>query len=399
MASTFLVLLIAVIWLRLLLVLGLGVADVWQRRRRGGDDAEAYAAGDITFIIPAFNESRTLEATVSSIIEDIRAGAQLIIVDDGSQDATFETASRIARQFASVRVLQHARNLGKPAALNSALSEVETRLTVTLDADTQMCPGANAAAWGAIRSSEAAGLKAVAVAYDVAAAPSQKLFQDLQRIEYDASLNFERRAQGVLRAISVCPGAASLWQTGALRAMGGFRSLTVTEDVDATLRLASDGLVALHEPKARAITGLPRTWRQLIAQRRRWCLGHYQSIWVNRPRRLIPLRYAGLTYLNFAALSFFLPLMLLATLLVILFEPHLILRQSLWFTNLAWILTAYGQRLFALSVIGQAARPLSFLIEPPFTAFLHLSAALSVAVYAIRSGLGGPSNIWGERAR
>ena len=354
---------------------------------------------DITFIVPAFDESETLPGTINSIRDQLAAGASLIIVDDGSSDGTLDVASSLVGTIETGDVIHHQSNRGKAAALNSALAKVQTPFIVTVDADTHLCDGAVPAALAALDASTEGGTKTVAVAFDVAAAPSKRLFFELQRIEYDAALNFERRAQGVLGAISVCPGAASLWHAEALRDLGGFRDLTATEDVDATLRLAAKGLCTIHEPRARAITSLPGTFRQLMAQRRRWCLGHYQNIWVNRPRFSASWRYASLTYLNFAALSFFLPLMLLATLAVVVFEPQIIRQQTLWFTNIIWITTAYGQRFFALTAIGQSAQPLPFLLEPFFSTIVHFSAAASAMIFAIRQRIGGETSIWTDRAR
>lgn len=399
MASGFLYGLIVVIWLRLLLVIGLGVFDVYARRQRRQTADHRYSPADITFVVPAYNESRTLPMTLASIREDIDAGASLIIVDDGSVDDTFETASSAVKDLPNGQVLRHSENLGKPDALNTALKAVKTRFMLTVDADTRLCPGSTTAALAALHRAETEDKRPIAVAFDVAASPSNTFFFELQRIEYDAALNFERRAQGVLGAISVCPGAASLWQTEALRQINGFRGLTATEDVDATLRLAAMDLRTIHEPGARAITMLPATCRQLMAQRRRWCLGHYQNIWVNRPRSGAPLRYIALTYLNFAALSFFLPLMLLATLGVILFEPEMILRQTLWFTSVIWLASAYGQRLFALKTLGLKAKPISFLAEPFYTMIVHFVAAASAALFLIRTWIGRHDNIWSNRAR
>ena len=380
-------------------MLALGALDVLARRNHQTVTDQPSDMKDVTFIVPAFDESETLPGTIASIRSELAAGARLIIVDDGSSDETFSVASALVNTIENGDVIHHQTNHGKAAALNSALAQVETAFIVTVDADTHLCDGAVLAALAALNASSERVIKTVAVAFDVAASPSERLFFELQRIEYDAALNFERRAQGVLGAISVCPGAASLWQAEALRDLGGFRDLTATEDVDATLRLAAKGLGTVHEPRARAITLLPSTFRQLMAQRRRWCLGHYQNIWVNRPRLSTPLRYAALTYLNFAALSFFLPLMLLATLAVIVFEPQIIRQQTLWFTNIIWIASAYGQRFFALTAIGQSARPLPFLLEPFFSTIVHFTAAASAVGFAIRQGIGGEISIWTDRAR
>lgn len=144
---------------------------------------------------------------------------------------------------------------------------------------------------------------------------------------------------------------------------------------------------------------MPQTLRQLLVQRQRWCLGHYQNMWLNRPRTGAPAAYTWLTYLNFSALSLFMPAMLLATLLVLAFEPHKVLAQSLWFTNVLWLASAYVQRAIALWSVGRRAQVHLFLIEPFTTMLLHLAAMASVARLGLGRLAGRKFDIWSQRAR
>jgi glycosyltransferase involved in cell wall biosynthesis len=94
--------------------------------------------GPCCVIIPAFNAERTIGHVVSSLLEVWgRADARddLIVVNDGSVDATAELARR-----AGAYVLSHAHNRGKGAALLSGIEEAQRRgatCVVTLDADGQ----------------------------------------------------------------------------------------------------------------------------------------------------------------------------------------------------------------------------------------------------------------------
>ena len=83
-------------------------------------------------IIPAHNEDRF----IGSVVLKARChAADVVVVDDGSRDATAEVA-----QAAGARVVRHERNLGKSAALNTGLALVSgpsPRAVVFLDADGQ----------------------------------------------------------------------------------------------------------------------------------------------------------------------------------------------------------------------------------------------------------------------
>jgi glycosyltransferase involved in cell wall biosynthesis len=89
-------------------------------------------------VIPAFNAERTIGHVVSSLLDTwgrSAAKGRLIVVNDGSVDATAELARR-----AGAYVLSHAVNRGKGAALLSGLEEAQRRgaaSVVTLDADGQ----------------------------------------------------------------------------------------------------------------------------------------------------------------------------------------------------------------------------------------------------------------------
>jgi glycosyltransferase involved in cell wall biosynthesis len=100
------------------------VLDTYRRKK---------AVDDACIIVPAFEAART----VGSVIDDLqsRVGLPLIVVDDGSSDATSEVARR-----RGATVLRHRHNRGKGAALRTGLSEAERRgfrVAVTADSDGQ----------------------------------------------------------------------------------------------------------------------------------------------------------------------------------------------------------------------------------------------------------------------
>jgi glycosyltransferase involved in cell wall biosynthesis len=94
---------------------------------------------DIGVIIPAFNESSRVSPVIDGVrSQGIRPG-NIIVVDDGSSDSTSEAA-----RSAGVTVIEHGRNIGKGAALNTGFREVLSRpelsAVITLDADGQHHP-------------------------------------------------------------------------------------------------------------------------------------------------------------------------------------------------------------------------------------------------------------------
>ncbi|WP_164507451.1 glycosyltransferase family 2 protein [Lacticaseibacillus songhuajiangensis] len=105
----------------------------------------------LTIVIPAYNEEKILESSVKTLlnIEDkiaaanyLEQRADILIVDDGSTDKTWQIIERLNAEISRVRGLKFSRNFGHQAALIAGLSEaVKTAaVTVTIDADLQDDP-------------------------------------------------------------------------------------------------------------------------------------------------------------------------------------------------------------------------------------------------------------------
>ncbi|MGH2587440.1 MAG: dolichyl-phosphate beta-glucosyltransferase [Dehalococcoidia bacterium] len=96
---------------------------------------------ELSLVIPALNESRRIPATLTAVHEYLAAQpyrSEVIVVDDGSWDGTSEVVRRSARRFperVAVRVVQHARRLGKGAAVRSGCLAARGRVVVYTDAD------------------------------------------------------------------------------------------------------------------------------------------------------------------------------------------------------------------------------------------------------------------------
>jgi glycosyltransferase involved in cell wall biosynthesis len=91
---------------------------------------------DLTILMPVFDERATIDAAIADALgaELPVASRELVIVDDGSTDGTREHL-RAASLPDNVRVVFHARNQGKGAAVRTALQHARGRFSAILDAD------------------------------------------------------------------------------------------------------------------------------------------------------------------------------------------------------------------------------------------------------------------------
>jgi glycosyltransferase involved in cell wall biosynthesis len=104
----------------------------------------------VVAIVPAYNEERFIGSVV---LMTQHYANTIIVVDDGSNDATTDVAAA-----AGAKVLRHPKNRGKAQALNTAFEaalEYKPDVVVTLDADGQHCPNEIAALIGPILRKEA----------------------------------------------------------------------------------------------------------------------------------------------------------------------------------------------------------------------------------------------------
>jgi glycosyltransferase involved in cell wall biosynthesis len=93
-------------------------------------------AGGLSILMPVFNERGTVEAAIDdALTAELPVGArELIVVDDGSTDGTRELLA--GREWPDgVKVVHHDRNLGKGAAVRTALHHADEEFAAILDAD------------------------------------------------------------------------------------------------------------------------------------------------------------------------------------------------------------------------------------------------------------------------
>jgi glycosyltransferase involved in cell wall biosynthesis len=87
----------------------------------------------ITVVIPAFNEEKTIEATIKAV-QKLDHINKILVVDDGSLDKTAELAEKTG-----VQVLKLSPNRGKGGAMNAAAKTIETDIVAFIDADLGEC--------------------------------------------------------------------------------------------------------------------------------------------------------------------------------------------------------------------------------------------------------------------
>jgi dolichol-phosphate mannosyltransferase len=99
--------------------------------------------GLLSLVIPVFNEKDSLAALFGEIAEVARGldmRVEVIFVDDGSNDGSWQTIQELAGSDERVRGIRFRRNFGKAAALQAGFQTARGGIVMTLDADLQDDP-------------------------------------------------------------------------------------------------------------------------------------------------------------------------------------------------------------------------------------------------------------------
>ena len=95
---------------------------------------------NIDVIIPCYNEEKTIETTIVKSIENLGSKDNLLVVDDGSTDKSNFLIKNLANKFANINLMVHEKNLGKGAAIQTALKKVKNEIVIIQDSDLEYNP-------------------------------------------------------------------------------------------------------------------------------------------------------------------------------------------------------------------------------------------------------------------
>lgn len=93
---------------------------------------------DISVVVPLYNEEESLPeltAWIDRVARENGLSYEIVFVDDGSTDGSWETLERLKEHYRALRAIGFARNYGKSAALYCGFAAAEGDVVFTMDAD------------------------------------------------------------------------------------------------------------------------------------------------------------------------------------------------------------------------------------------------------------------------
>lgn len=98
---------------------------------------------DLSVIIPIFNEEGNIEASykgIKSVLDGLKKDCEIIYIDDGSIDRSFDILDKISVGDSQVKVIRFKRNFGQTAAISAGFDHARGEVIIAMDGDLQNDP-------------------------------------------------------------------------------------------------------------------------------------------------------------------------------------------------------------------------------------------------------------------
>lgn len=315
-----------------------------QLRSRMRRIVRSPLAPAISILVPAYNEEAGIVDSVRSLLALEYPTLELVVVNDGSSDATLE---RLVEEFELVPVerptppyvphkpvrglyvptgrlpllVVDKENGGKADSLNAGINFARQPLFCAIDADSILeqdalaktatpfldDPERTVASGGMVRVANGCRIERGRV---VSAALPRRLLPMFQVVEYLRAFFAARTGWSAVNGLLIVSGAFGLFRRDVVIDAGGYRSDLVGEDIELVVRLHRTCRAAgrpyriVYVPDPVCWTEAPETLRVLRRQRRRWQRGTLETLLVHR-RLFANPRYRSAGMLALPALLVF----------------------------------------------------------------------------------------------
>ena len=224
----------------------------------------------VCVLIPAYNEEGFIGETLESLMDQTVCPKNIIVIDDCSTDRTTE----IAKSF-GVTVTRTRANTGSKAnALNYGMIIVDTKYTVTIDADMRLESKALEEMFNLMNSNEDISLASSFIL------PKQihNIWERSRFVEYMLSFSLLKKVQDLYNMIVISTGSFAMYRTEDLKLAGGWSNRTKAEDMDLTWTFHEEGKKIALNQDAFCYASEPGSFNLWRKQVTRWNVGYFEVV-------------------------------------------------------------------------------------------------------------------------
>ena len=229
----------------------------------------------VAVVIPAYNEEAAIASTVRAILalDYPREKLEVVVVDDGSTDLTFERISEVAREHPSVDVIHFSENRGKRAAMAAGIAATSAEIVAFVDSDSVLEPDALSVLVQGFAEPKVGAIAGHADVLNV----HESWLTRMQAVRYFVAFKVIKAAESVFGAVTCCSGCFAAYRREAIlphlkswehqRFLG--QPSTYGDDRSLTNHVLR-GWQVRYEARAVSHTIVPATMSQFLRQQIRW---------------------------------------------------------------------------------------------------------------------------------
>lgn len=295
---------------------------------------------ELTVIVVAKNEERTIKDSVLSIMNQEYPNYDLIVIDDGSTDSTWKKINNLSNKYSNLKKIR-TKGLGKWKCLNIGISKTKNDI-VTIDADTILKENALLHIGSKLKN------------YDLVAGNLRvKRNNFLSKIQATEHLRISmfREYEALFDKVSMVPGAIGGYKREIFNHIQFEDSLT--EDFNLFTKAQKKNYSIAYASNAKAVTKMHKTFKELLNQRLRWSIGNLETINIFSKKFTKIILGDILAFLDL--LTYLLLILNPIIILFFIYETMMILiinwieEKSIWLENILYPLTLLILSLIYLS--------------------------------------------------
>ncbi|MDW8048714.1 MAG: glycosyltransferase [Nitrososphaerota archaeon] len=229
----------------------------------------------VSVLIPAHNEEMVIGNLLHRMTELTypKDRLEVILIDDGSTDATGQIGDDFASRFSYIKVVHRPNGGGgKPAALNDGIKFATGEIILTFDADYYPQRDIIEKLVAPFVDPEVGAVQGRVTVMN----EDDSIVSKIVTLERIGGYRIDQQARDELVLVPQYGGTVGGFRRDALEKVGGWDSDMLTEDTDLTIRLALKGYQIRYVNDAEAYEEAVTSWRAYWNQRYRWAKGHMQ---------------------------------------------------------------------------------------------------------------------------
>lgn len=234
----------------------------------------------VSVLVPVWNEEVGIIATLESLLKSSYGNLELVVVNDGSQDASDALIKKFKKKFERRPLAERGNrrityqfqpNGGKGTALNTAISLASGDIIISVDADCVVMEDTIQNFVEYFRNPNV-----MAAVGNVRIGTTSSLIGLIQYMEFLFSFYF-KKADSLMNTIYIIGGAAGAFRREVFASLGSYNTENITEDIELSIRIQDAGMRIVYADDAIVYTEGASDVPGLVRQRLRWKRGRFET--------------------------------------------------------------------------------------------------------------------------